>query len=307
MNILIYPSPNSELNVNERMFAYPCKEYNFVFIENTKVDTLKLLVDEINEPVRSVTILLDDYACFINKNIDFILSRKDINFYIHENDLHYCSSKPKTFAKYLKLRNNLFENNHIYILSYYWYHYPKLYQINQKNIICFPKFVLNNNICDINTDPIMKVLLSGAISSHYHMRKYLKKLNHNSVDILRHQCNVKGENYLKFLNKYICAFTCCLNRDTPYIVNKFFEIPFAGCLLLAYDEFVKLPLQELGFIDGENYISCTKENIIDKINYICDKKNIDEINRIRINGYNLVKNNHTVKSRYEMLNKLVHM
>jgi len=41
---------------------------------------------------------------------------------------------------------------------------------------------------------------------------------------------------------------------------------------LAYDEYVKNPLMEIGFKDNKNYISCTKENVIDKINYICDEK-----------------------------------
>jgi len=74
---------------------------------------------------------------------------------------------------------------------------------------------------------------------------------------------------------------------------------------LAYDEYVKNPLMEIGFKDNENYISCTKENVIDKINYICDEKNRKEINRIRLNGYTLVKTNHTIINRFDTLFRLL--
>ena len=96
-----------------------------------------------------------------------------------------------------------------------------------------------------------------------------------------------------------------MNNNTPYIVNKFFEIPAAGCLLLAYDEYVQDALKEIGFIDMVNYISCDKQNIEEKIKYICNKDNLEEINKIRLNGFNLITNNHTIKNRYELLEKLV--
>jgi hypothetical protein len=69
---------------------------------------------------------------------------------------------------------------------------------------------------------------------------------------------------MKYLSTFICCFTCCGNLATPYIINKFFEMPASGSLLLAYDEFVKEPLAQLGFIDTVNYISCTRHNIAEK-------------------------------------------
>ena len=236
-------------------------------------------------------------------NLECILSSKNITFYINENDIHYLNSKPKTFDRYMRFRNILINNDHIYVLAYYWYHYKKLYNIKPSNNICFPKFV--EKCLYINKTPIMEIVLSGSITKQYPMRKHIRSLNHSSIKILNHTDNIRGDNYHLFLNKYICAFSCCSNNSTPYIVNKFFEIPASGCLLLAYDEFVKEPLKEIGFIDGENYISCTKNNIVEKIEYICDENNIDVINKIRTCGYNLVKNNHTKMNRYELLMKLI--
>jgi hypothetical protein len=308
MNVVIYPSPNKELNINEKMFCTPPLELTyFKFIEDTTIISLEQTIQEFTvqlKPINSITILLDNYATFIINNLECILSNKHITFYINENDIHYLSSKPKTFDRYMRFRNKLIDNDHIYILAFYWYFYKKLYNIKPSNNICFPKFIVNINL-NINNTPIMKVVLSGAISKQYPMRKHIRSLNHPSVKMISHADNIRGDDYYLFLNKHICAFSCCSNNSTPYIVNKFFEIPASGCLLLAYDEFIKEPLKEIGFIDGENYISCTKNNVAEKIEYICDENNIDIINKIRTCGYNLVKNNHTQMNMYELLITLI--
>ena len=305
MNIIIFPSPDKDLNINERMFCNPIIHSNFKYVVDTEITTLNdYLNDSINK-ISSITILLDNYGTFIQNNIDFIISNKHIKFYIHENDIHYLASKRTAYNRYMLLRDKLINNTHVFILAYYWYHYPTLYKINLNNIICFPKFVFDKNIIKLNIDPINKVILSGSMSKQYPMRKYLKSLNHINIDILTHSDGIFGDEYYIYLNKYLCGFTCCSNKSTPYIINKFFEIPAAGLLLLAYDEYVKNPLMEIGFIDNENYISCTKENVIDKINYICDEKNRKEINRIRLNGYTLVKTNHTIINRFDTLFRLL--
>lgn len=122
---------------------------------------------------------------------------------------------------------------------------------------------------------------------HYLPNPGYKKLSHNNV----------GKNYIYKINNYISAFTCSCNDKTPYVVNKFYEIPAAGALLLAYDKNVKEELQDKGFIDGVNYISVTKENIIDKILYVTDIKNHKNLLEIRRNGYNLILNNHLREHR----------
>ena len=304
-NIVIYPSPSKELNVNEKMFCHPVIRDKFDLIEDINVETLDKLYNDKNKSINSITILLDNYGKFIKNNIEFIIFHKEIKFYIHENDIHYLPSKPNTYSRYALLRDKLVDNQHIYILSYYWYHYSNLYKINKNNLICFPKFVFQKNILPFNINPQKKVLLSGCMNKYYPMRNYLKSLKHPDIDILIHSDNIFGDDYYIHLNKYICAFSCCATKYTPYIVNKFFEIPAAGCLLLAYDEYVKYGLKEIGFIDGENYISCNKENIIDKINYICNNSNINEVNRIRKNGQELIKNRHTLEHRYDLLVNII--
>jgi hypothetical protein len=306
MNIIIYPDPNKDLNVNEKVFVNAYKFFDkkkYKCIEDSKIDTLENYINNLNKKIKTITILLDNYGIFIHKNINFILNNKHIKFIIHENDIHFLKSKPTTFKRYNSLRSQLKNNNHIYILAYYWYHYIKLININKKRVIMFPKFIHLENIQEINTVPIQKILLSGSMSSHYPMRRFLKSLNHPKIEILTHENNINGTDYFKYLKNFICAFACCLNKNTPYIINKFFEIPASGCLLLAYDEYVKKELKQIGFKDGENYISCNKNNIIQKIDWICDSKNKKEIDRIRYNGHQFVINNHSEKNRYNLIIK----
>lgn len=48
-------------------------------------------------------------------------------------------------------------------------------------------------------------------------------------------------------------------------------------------------MKELGFIEDVNYISCSINNFDEKIKYITNKDNIENINFIRKNGYELIK------------------
>tara|TARA_B110001452_G_scaffold161442_1_gene134390 strand:- start:5710 stop:6630 length:921 start_codon:yes stop_codon:yes gene_type:complete len=304
MNIIIYPDPDKDLNVNEKLLSHTLYLDNFEYFKDTEIKTMGEKFNKIINKINSIFIFKDNYGCFLKTNIDFILKNKTIKFYILENDIHYLKSKSNAYNRYLLIRNNLINNTHINILAFYWYQYKNLYKINENNLICFPKFAPSNSITKFNNNPEMKILLSGSTSSAYPMRKYLKSLNHPLVKILTQQDNIRGQDYYKYINKFVCAFSCCSNKNTPYIVSKFFEIPATGSLLLAYDEFVKEPLKELGFIDGVNYISCNKENIIEKINWICDINNIEEINKIRKKGQELVINKHTLKNRFNLINSL---
>lgn len=306
MNIIIYPNPNKNLNVNEKNFInVPIFLPNYKLVKDEDIDSLENYTKKIINNINSITILLDNYGVFISKNIDFIINNKNIKFFIHENDIHFLRSKANTFKRYNCLRSKLKNNKHIFILAHYWYHYKKLYEIDSYRIICFPKFIFYKNIFEINDVPVRKILLSGSTSKFYPMRKLLKSLNHPKVEILTHDDKIFGSDYIKYLKNFLCCFTCCLNKYTPYLINKFFEIPSSGSLLLAYDEYIKEELKSIGFKDGENYISCNKKNLIEKIKWICDIKNKEKIDIIRKNGYNLVINNHTEKNRYELLKKLI--
>ena len=300
LNLVIYPS-GKELTFNEQMFARRYKKLNFIFIGDDYAQDLSKII---SKSIKSIVILLDNYGHYIEKNIDIITSSKHIRFFIHENNIHYLKSKSKSYDRLLKLRKQLIDNDHIYILSYYWYHYNKLYNVRSNNLICFPNFVFKKEIPTFNYNIFLRIFLHGNISKYHPMRKYLKKMKHDKVDMLSENTEYDRLDVINELNKYVCGFTCCMNRDMPYIGKEFFEICGSGALLLAYDEYVKEPLRNIGFLDGENYISCSKDTILEKIEYIIDRKNLREINRIRKNGYELVKKNHTNINRYNLLYRL---
>lgn len=191
--------------------------------------------------------------------------------------------------------------------STYWYCFNKFYP-NITSIHPYPHFIHDKWISiGFNSNPMNQIILSGCISSLYPARKKLLGLNHNKIVRLKHTHQIYGLNYYQRLNQYICGFTCCANANTPYIVGKFFEIPAMGCLLLAYDEYVKEPLKELGFIDGVNYLSCSFENLEEKVNWITNSENRPTVDSIRKNGYDLTWNLHKISDRLKFLNDTLNL
>lgn len=124
------------------------------------------------------------------------------------------------------------------------------------------------------------------------------------IDILSHPkyCknklhNITGKKFIEKINEYRFGFTCCSNKITPYLIQKFFEIPGSGALLIAYDKYIKHQLNELGFEDMKNYISVDENNLEEKIQWILDPINLDSVEKIRFEGYNFINLTHTHKNR----------
>ena len=183
-----------------------------------------------------------------------------------------------------------------------------VYQLNRWNL---PN--LNNNyffphsarwIIDFNKNPINKILISGSISDIYPDRQYLSKLNNNNLEILKKNKdnNIWGENYYKYLNKYVCCFV-----DTPrdYILAKVFETCASGSLLLCMNKKIKKIFEKIGFIDYINYISCTREDIEDKISYITNPDNKLTIDIIRERGQKLIIEKHHYLHRYQYFRNII--
>jgi hypothetical protein len=52
------------------------------------------------------------------------------------------------------------------------------------------------------------------------------------------------------------------------------------------------------FIDGQNYILRSRVNLLEKIDWILNPNNLVQVNKIRFEEYELVKNFHTSTNRY---------
>ena len=91
------------------------------------------------------------------------------------------------------------------------------------------------------------------------------------------------------------------------IINKFFEIPATGSLLLID----KKSIDKLKMFNMKNmvhYLSYDENNADDiknKINFITDIENRLIINKIRKNAQNLILNNHTTKHRANEINNAI--
>ena len=244
-----------------------------------------------------------DVDIVIIRNMGNILQHK-WKKYIYIDDLHRC----------LNIKNFILPRFD-YIFCTCAYTFNKFYPIIEpEKIIWYPHNINNKFFIEFNKHPQNKILLSGSTHPRVYPFRYfvykLSKTNKYPINILEQLSYVYpshqyyGHEYIKYLNQYICCITCCSNSETPYVVNKFFEIPASGSLLLAYDEYIKEPLKELGFIDGENYISATYDNITEKIAFITNPDNRILIDRIRLNGYNLVWNNHKLSDRIKIIENI---
>ncbi len=166
-----------------------------------------------------------------------------------------------------------------------------------------------------NTEPINKILISGRTSVDYPDRNFaidIAKKHPDLLEILKvnvpyhldenilNQPNdmIYGEKFYKYLNNYICCF---VDTAREYILCKVFEICASGSLLLCMNPELLNEFEQLGFIDGHNYISCTRDNFLLKVNWILEKSNLDKVNLIRTNGYKLVTKNHMYTNRLNNL------
>lgn len=107
--------------------------------------------------------------------------------------------------------------------------------------------------------------------------------------------------YAKELNRSKIFFTCGSRNKTGGIaVLKFFEAPACKTLLLAEPND---DITDLGFIDGENYVACTTENVVEKAKYYL--ANERERMRITENGYRFIHSYHTNEQRaQQMINEI---
>ena len=256
-----------------------------------------------NEEIK--TILFFRANTFISKNYDQIKKLSGIKKIIYVDDLHNSME----MRELRELDPNIFDSFDL-ILSTYAYCFDKFFpKVPKEKVYWFPHSFNEQLKIDYNPNPINKILLCGCICDSYPMRQKVANLKDIfPIDILEHPKYSKnklhdiiGKKFIQKLNEYRAVFTCCLNVSTPYLVQKFFEIPGSGALLIAYDKWVEEPLKELGFVDMENYLSVNEENLEEKISFIFDEKNFDLIESIRINGYNFIHEKHTHQIRTDKL------
>ena len=79
----------------------------------------------------------------------------------------------------------------------------------------------------------------------------------------------------------------------------------SGCLLLACNPWTKKYFKILGFEDMRDYISCTPENMNEKIDFILNSDNYELLDKIRRSGYEKVIKFHNYEIRTEYLHNVL--
>ncbi|MHA6483234.1 glycosyltransferase family protein [Paenibacillus sp. strain BS8-2] len=98
------------------------------------------------------------------------------------------------------------------------------------------------------------------------------------------------DTYAQAINRSMMSFTCGSVLRIP--VAKFFEIPGCRTLMLAESN---PDIEELGFIDGDNFVACSRSNIAE----LARKYRNDDAARDAIaqNGYAMIHQAHTNEIR----------
>jgi hypothetical protein len=195
------------------------------------------------------------------------------------------------------------------VLSTYGYVWERFYPElrGAKKVVWVPHSASPDFLLDYNRNPENAVLLSGAVTHHYPLRQQVKLLHDQGRYAIAYHshpgyhCQYDhdrnpdvGRGYAEKLHKYRVGFTDALRYR--YAVAKYFEIPATGALLLA-DAAVSEPLSRLGFIENEHYIPASTETVEERIRYVLDESNHQEVDEIRKRGQELVWQRHKTGDR----------
>lgn len=289
------------------MFDYLIDKYDYQYYsihEFYKDNINELLIEEFGELPKNIIVLkggtsIIDFKTDLSIKISMII-----------DDIHHGGNMRKLRDKSLKYKIN-------YVFATYAYFFHFYYKKYKYNLYWMPHSVRFSNI-DLVKKPMEKILVSGRLNDLiYPNRKLILGLKHPRVKYFKPDVGYRykekkdvenktfGRKYIKFLSRHLCCFTCDANEKRPYIVAKHFEILSSGSLLLSCNPFTKNVFKDLGFEDMIHYISCTPDNILQKIEMILNPENRNMINKIRQTGQSLAIKQHYYHDRGEFINQVL--
>lgn len=201
------------------------------------------------------------------------------------------------------------------ILSTYAYSFHKFCPelCGVKNAVRIPHSASSDFLLCYNEHPENAIFLSGVVDQTYPLCLRVRALRDSgSYPIVVHthpgygafdfevEASI-GPGCARRMNSYRAAFTDA--SEYGYSVAKYFEIPATGCLLLA-DRAVSGPLRRIGFIEGVHYVGVSIEDLEEKIEYVLDENNHDDLDQIRRNGQELVWRRHKTSDRARLIDEI---
>lgn len=228
--------------------------------------------------------------------------------YIFADDLHWWNDRmrPNRLICFA-----LFDT----ILSTYAYLWDDFYPefSGSKRLVWIPHAASPDFMQPYNPHPENSILMSGTISPRSPLRPTMKLLHEQgsyAITYLEHpgyqrsydydQDEEVGRGYAEQINKYRAGFTD--GHRYNYVVAKYFEIPATGALLFAAAS-VSGQLRELGFIQNEHYLPVSKDDLEEKIQYVLNERNHDDLDEIRKRGQELVWERHKTSDRARKINE----
>jgi Glycosyl transferases group 1 len=201
------------------------------------------------------------------------------------------------------------------VLSSYGYAFDEFYPElrGRKRVTWAPHAASPDFVLPMNDRPEDAILLSGFIGSLYPLRMRVKALQEEGrCAVVRqehpgyregydYQNDLRiGAGYARTIHRFRAAFTDALTFR--YVVAKYFEIPATGALLVA-DGAVSGPLRELGFVENVHYVAVGEENLEERMRYVLDERNREEIDAMRQRGQQLVLNAHRTCDRARLIDR----
>lgn len=263
------------------------------------------LIDEFGELPGSI-LFWEGYELLSARAIE--IYRLDCHKFILADDLHWWNEQ-------LRQRKLVSFALCETILSTYGYIWSKFYPefCGVKKVVWVPHSASPDFLLRYNQHPENSIFLSGAMTVHYPLRREMKILQEHSSYSIAYHCHPGyycgydyeknediGSGYAEKINRHRTGFTDSLIYK--YVVAKYFEIPATGALLFA-DDAVSGPLKELGFIENRHYLPVSKENLEERVRYILDKRNHEELDEIRRRGQELVRERHKTSDRARQIDE----
>lgn len=247
---------------------------------------------------------------------DFYNVRKEqIELLESINDLYFI-----TFGKDLIEKKENLENLHLETfgknVNNNWYNFVHK---NKDRIISLPHFI-DDRDSDYTPLELRKYDVNIPGVNYWYRKEVIKYLDKNKFSIpskihmkvfslmTKLKLNPFSYKSLNLLYNYIFRRSIALSKVTvtcgsslKWPLNKFFEIPAEGSLLVCYPFFNQ---EDLGFIDGETCIVMNDpKGINEKLKDIL--KNLEKYQKIVISGQQMVMHNHSLTARAKQIKQCI--
>ena len=253
-----------------------------------------------------VILFWESYYCLIEHAYDLV--RLNCHKCIFAVDLHWRwrEEGQKKFLCYSMCDTIL--TPYAYVFDNF---YPQLSRVKQ--IAWVPHSASPDFMLRYNNHPENAILLSGSLGRHYPFREQMKRLHERgSYAIAYHphpgySCDYDydnnrdvGQGYAAKINNYRVGFTD--SSTYKYVLAKYIEIPATGALLLA-DDAVAAQLKELGLIRHRHYLPVSNDDLEEKIEYVLNERNHQELDEIRKRGQELIWEKHKTSDRARLIDE----